>query len=514
MADDMMRLAREAWNFGEVGALARRVSRLMGCNHPRNPALWPLNFLRPFMVLSGLTLQRALTRAVFAFSFVLPIAFLRAQPAGLTGTMPEDVLPELNAILRTALQQSPQVILAAIDVERGEAARIQANAARWPSLNGNATFANNQEAVSSNTSTQSRASGLFYSINLNQSIFHWGALKNQSAVGKIGLLIAEKNYAEAYRSLSVVLRQSYLELVIKKARLKHARYQFARAQDDLALLKEDTTRVSPAAVAGRELDLRDARLKLDRTETDFAAGLRRFARIGGLGEFTEDNVADELPKPAYLPALAQSITAKVLRDRGADAYEPQVLALRVREAELRYKIESVRLLPKVNAGASYSLDNSSTVGTNRVVQEAIQRQRVDVSAQWNFFDGFATRAAKMEANAVRRLYASKLSSTVEALLDQVQGLERNLKFDAEEIEISEVRYGIAHEAKKRIVEESALGQLAKAEVDRADGSILLNRAEAFVARAKFFADWSELVSIAGFDPVLQNLPSRYVREKR
>ncbi len=465
------------------------------------------------MVLPGLTLQRVLFRAAFALCCV-PFAIVRAQPDGLAGTMPEHVLPELNAILQSALQQSPQVLLAAIEIDRGEAARMQADSARWPNLGSNFNFANNQEAVSSNTSSRSRASGLFYSIYLGQSLFHWGALKNQSAIGRVGVLIAEKSYAEAYRTLSVVLRQTYLDLIIRKSRLHYARYTFERGRADLATLKEDATRVSAAFIAGRELDLREGKLELDRNEAEFAAGLRRFARLAGLSGLAETAIADELPRPTYVPAVASSIAAAVLRDRGAGSYEPQILALRVREAELRYKIESVRLLPKFNAGAGYSLDNSSTVATNRVEQQAIQRQNVNIAAQWNFFDGFATRAAKIEAQSVKRLYERRLSTAVEALLDQVQVLERSLKLDAEHLEISDARYNIAVEGKKRIIEESALGQIAKADIERADGNILMAQANVFTARAKFFGDWSELVSVAGVDPVLQNLPSRYVREKR
>ncbi|MDO8543495.1 MAG: TolC family protein [Opitutaceae bacterium] len=468
------------------------------------------------MVLSGLTFPRVFLRAALVLSCLLPLSILPAQTDNLAGTMPEHVLPELDAILKTALQQSHQAISAAIEIDRAEAARIQADSARWPSLGANLNLANNQEAVSGNTSTQSRASGLFYNIGLGQSLFHWGALKNQSAIGRIGVLIAEKNFAEAYRSLSVLLRQTYLDLMIKKARLQHGRYMFERAQSDLATLKADPTRVSIAFISGRELDLREAKLELDRSEVEFAAGLRRFARLAGLdgGVLTEEKIADDLPRPTYTPAAASAITARVLRERGAGSYEPQILALRVREAEHRYDIEKVRLLPKFNAGAGYSLDNSSTVGTDRVEQQAITRQNVNITAQWNLFDGFATRAAKMEARSAQRLYQRRLSVAVEALLEQVQALERSLRLDAEHLDISDARYAIAVEGKKRTTEESALGQVAKADIERAEGNILISRANVFTARAKFFADWSEFVSIAGVDPVLQNLPNRHVREKR
>lgn len=467
------------------------------------------------MVPTGLSHQRVIARAGLLLTLVFALVTgARAQPAGVTGTMPEHALPELNAILRDALQQAPQVLLAAIEVERGEAARIAANSARWPSVSGNLNYATNQEAVSSNTDTKSRASGLFYSLQLSQTLFQWGAVKNQSAIGRIGLMIAEKNYAEGYRALSVLLRQSYLELVVKKARLRHARFTYERGRADLALARDNAAQFSSAVLAGRELDLREARLDLDRNEVEFATALRRFGRIAGQPEIKEERIADDLPRPAYMPELAGSIAASVLRDRAAGAYEPQLYALRLREAELRYKIESVRLLPKFYAGAGYSLDNSSTVGTNRVEQQAIQRENINVSAQWNIFDGFASKAAKMSARADQRLYTTRLAAAVDAVLDQVQALERTLKLDAEHLAISDERHAISVAGKRRLAEESALGQVARAEIERADANILVSQANAFAVRAKFYADWSEFISIAGLDPVLQNLPSRYVREKR
>ena len=57
------------------------------------------------MVLSGLTFQRVVSRTMFPVLFLVLHLCLRAQAAGIAGTMPEDALPELKEILRTALQQ-------------------------------------------------------------------------------------------------------------------------------------------------------------------------------------------------------------------------------------------------------------------------------------------------------------------------------------------------------------------------------------------------------------------------
>ncbi len=67
------------------------------------------------MVSSGLTLQRFVSRVVFIVFSVLVAISVQAQPGEITGTMPEDYLPELKPILATALQRSPETIAKEFD---------------------------------------------------------------------------------------------------------------------------------------------------------------------------------------------------------------------------------------------------------------------------------------------------------------------------------------------------------------------------------------------------------------
>lgn len=460
--------------------------------------------------------QRVIARAVFTLLLPIALASGRAQIGEIAGTMPEDYLPGLRTILSTAMQRSPQMLAADFERTVQEAKILVVDSARLPNLRGVSEYASNQTAVTSNNGSTSRANGFFYRFEAGQAIYHWGALKNQSEAARINLLVAEKSYALVYRELAVVLRKSYLALITEKAKLRQGREALRLLREDLvsAADKKDRGLISSAALEGERLRERELALELGRGEDELAANRRRFARIAGLAELTEDAIPNEIPVPVYSAPLATALSAAVLRDGAKSTLEFEIYDLKVREAILRHQIEKTRLLPKVNAGASFSLENSTDVNGATVNQQAFQRKAISVSAQWNIFDGYATRGVVREALATQRHLEKKRTSEAEEVLQNVQMLERNLGRDAEALEIVEIRRGLAVEAKKRIAEEAALGNLPKGDVDRAQVGIFQADAATCASRATFLGHWCEFVSLAGRDPVLNNVPVRHVREKK
>jgi len=467
------------------------------------------------MVLSGLMLQRFLPRAALMLVVLGWTHVGRGQVSDVAGTMPEDYLPELKKILTTALQRSPNVIEPLLLIELREAGRIAANAARLPSLGSNISYGSTELSESGSSTNRSRDNGLFYNFGLNQALFHWGALKNQTAIANINALLAGKNFEKAYRELSVLLRQSYLQLIVNKARLRHARDSLQLNRKAIEVAKERLQRgvASSADLAGEELRTRELALEVNRAEADLITGRRTFSRIAGIPELAEQSIPDDIPKPIYSAALATALSSALLRDGAKGTIEAQMHELRLREATLRYQIERVRLYPKVNAGAGYSLENTTTVGTS-VGQRAVARQTLSVTANWAIFDGFATRAAKMEAKSIQRAVAARRDAEMNVLLDEVQALHRQLTLDVEQLELAEIRRAMAIETRRRAAEEVGFGNLSPGEVDRAETGIRFADAKLLEARAALLGRWSQFVAIAGEDPGLNNLPVRYERAKK
>ncbi len=443
------------------------------------------------------------------------IAVTRAELPNVAGTLPEDYLPQLKGILDTAMKQAPQVIMRQIEIAQAEARVYGADAQRMPSLGGDYHFAENQTAIASDSSTRSRDSGLFYNFSLNQPIFAWGALKNAGEIARIGTAIAERNYTEARRSLAVTLRHQYLALVAQKASLRYYRFDEKLKQADLDLAKDRLANgnASQGEVGGKGLVLEDASVAVAQLESDFTAQLKAFVRLAGIGTLTEDALPDDIPKLTYSAENAAKLVAELLRDGGKNTFAAEVAALRVKEADLNYRIAKVRLLPRFNAQAGYSVQNSTNASATSVSQTGVTQETIGLGGSWNIFDGFATKGAKLEALATKRLHERELQDAADAAVDAAQKLERDLALDARKMNMSEVRRGLAEAGLKRAKEEKALGNAPQSTIEAATSYLYFNDLNNANSRLTFLWHWSELISLAGVDPTATTASSLHAREK-
>jgi len=461
------------------------------------------------MLFPGPRLWRDAGRTLVIWASLLPVAVIGAAGPDLAGTLPEDYLPGLRPVLEAARQRSPRVIASEIEIALNEARVFASEAPRLPSLHAYLDFAGSQTAVSGDQSIRNRDQGFFYRVTLNQALFHWGALKHQSAIGAINVAIAERNHAEAHRLLALNLRQWYLALIARKAALGQARHAHEAATANLAVEREKLSRglVARNPVVRRELALREAGLHLTRMEAEFAADRRRLARVAGIGELTEDELPAAIPRPAYSADLAALVVRGLMQAGTGSLFEAQVIELRTREASLRHEIARVRLLPKFFASAGSSLENATTATANTVTQQGVTRQTLSVGAQWDIFDGFAARGARREALASRREQESRLENFTEETFERAQLLAQQLAIDAEGIEISELQYGLASDGLRQLSSEFELGSVSRAAVIGAESEVRVSEANRVGAYAALLTRWSELVSLAGMDPLLNHVPA-------
>ena len=452
--------------------------------------------------------------SVLALFCAGPVA--RAQRPDTAGTFPEDYLPALKPILATALRQAPQVIAKQLELEGSTLRVMGANSLRLPSLGGNLTFASNETAISSNNSTRTRDNGVFYNFGLSQSIYHWGALKNEGDKARIGVLIAQKSYAEASRMLAVTLRRSYLELIVKKSLLQQLRFARDLNVAELKLAKEKLASglFSQGDIAARELALSDENLRTQRAEVELVAQRRAFARLAGIGELAEAAIPSEIPSPTYDAAATSALLATLVRDGGRQTFQAQVSELRAREADLNYRIARVRLLPKFGASAAYSLENTTNASATTVSQQGVARQTVAIGASWSIFDGFASRAAKRDALVNKRAAELELKTSSEAAVDAAQALVQLLELDVQAMAMSALRVGLASAQLGKMEEELKLGNVPQTTVDQTLSGLKVMEFNNASARATFLARWSEFASLVGADPALTQLPARHDSEKR
>jgi outer membrane protein TolC len=455
-------------------------------------------------------------RALAVLVGVWLVAPLGAQPLETAGTLPEDYFPALKTLLDGAMRQSPQIILKELELAQWEARVYVQDAQRYPSLHGDMNYAENQTAISSDSSTRSQDSGLFYDFSLNQPLFQWGAMKNQSEIARIYVTIAEKRYAEMRRSLAVSIRQQYLMLIAKKLFLQAERLTVKIQQADLDLTQDRFQHGTAAEgeVSGKKLALEDISLRVAREEAEFVGLRKAFARLVGLSDIAEDEVPAEIPRPVYSAENTSRLLASLLRDGGKSTFEAQIAQLGIRQADLDYRIAKVRLLPKFNAGVDHAVRNNTTASANTVSQQGIVQDSIAIAGNWNIFDGFATKGAKLEALATKRVRERELQIAADTAVDSAQRLERELALDVREMDQWDVRRTLAAAGVDRVKEEIKLGNLKPTAVDDATVNLYVAEFNRANARAKFLWHWSDFVSLAASDPVVNNLPSHYGREKR
>jgi outer membrane protein TolC len=468
------------------------------------------------MVLSGLMSQRVFSRAAITLLSLLIVFMGRAQSDEVAGTMPEDYLPQLKPILARAFETAPEIIGKRFEQMVQEVKVEEARAQRLPQVGGSFNYGFTQSATKSNTTSQDRSSGFYYSFGASQALFHWNALKNQSEAARLSLLAAEKSYVQFARSLSITIRKVYLALIVEKASLRQKRAAYEIADRDLKVADTKFSQgvISAGAREGERLRLRESEFDLKKAESDFETNRRRFSRLVGMPELDEAALPDEIPRPNHSESQAAAMAAAILRSNARTTSEFEYWDLRVREAVLGQKIAATRLLPKFGASANHSLSNSTSVNGNTVQQSAITSDSIGIGGSWPIFDGFATRAAKRHALINKRSLEHQKTVRIEELLESVQTLERRLKLDADQLEFAALRKGIAEDSQRIAAEEANFGNIPKGTVDNARLAVLLADAKNFEARAAYLIDWCDFVAVTGNDPVLNNLPARYARAKK
>jgi outer membrane protein TolC len=443
--------------------------------------------------------------------FVLPAA-ARAQDVGIDGTMPEDGIPALKRVLEAAMKQSPGMVQNDIAIAQAEAGVLLNEHGLWPTAYAAAQYGTNKSTTTDGASNSS--SGLFYNVGINQPLFQWGALENQARIGKIGVLLAKRNDAEAYRQLAVELREQFLGLVEQKIALRNARYTLHQAQANLDVavqrLKRGEISIAEESAAGSAIE--NGGLNLAHLEDTYQMTLSAFANLAGIPGLSDADIPLELPKPAYSKDAAQALLDAFLRDNALSTFQAQIYDLQIRQATLNYKIAEVGLLPKFGAGTSYSVENSVNAYPTQITQSLVKTFNYNVNVNWNLFDGFLSRGERLSALASRRATERNLKTFVDATEAQAQHLVRLLAVSARaqkdtEAGVTSSTWYLRHQA-----DEVKLGNVPPSAVNAAQAGLYDSELNNATARAALDSQWSELVSLVGRDPAVGKLPPSYVRD--
>ena len=442
----------------------------------------------------------------------LPIGALGQSPPSLS-PLPEDLIPALRPILISALAQSPTMIGHNIDLAKAEGDRISDRAGMLPSLGTTLQYGNNTSTSDYATSSSSSSNvGFLYSISANQPIYHWGALKAQADMGKIGVRMAERNYAEGYRLLIVSIRSQFMALIEAKLALHNANFALQQNEEALAAIKEKVSAktLAPGSDVGQQLAVDDARLARDRLTEGFENAVKVFALSVGQKDFGAQNIPDEIPRPSYAPEAAAELLQRFVREQGERTFAIANLHDQVKLADLNYQIARVRMRPMIGFSASYSQQPTTSVGPGYLNQYITQSRNLDIVANWSLFDGLATRGAKLSALSNKRAYERILLTTIDTTMTQASDSEKQLAFSWRALDLSQRRRDMAEGGVAGTADYIKRGLISANDIGGARMGLYGAEYNLAVARADFLNQWSLFLSTLCVDPMLTIIPDRYL----
>ena len=443
--------------------------------------------------------------------FQSTVLLAQAQPVDPAASLPEKNLGYLSELLDSALKQSPRMVEQSIAIARAEADVLNAKSARLPSLNGNVRYA--YETVSASKSPSTAGQGFFYNLNATQSLYRWGETRSTIEINELERLMKEKSYAEAYRSLAAEVRAQFLALIITHKGLGIRAQAMEQSSSALAELQERNRigLTSLGELKMAEMSLEEAKFSQERERYDFEGQRRGLARLVGMQDIPEDRIPDTLPAPVVQPDQAARLLAWFEQSDRLEA-TPSIMMARtqVRQGDLRYQVARVRLLPKLELQASNSLENTTYLIGGKVDQSATNRSSIGIAANWNIFDGFATRAAKRRALADRREAEGHLKSALQSFADQKQVSVTQFEFATRALGFAERRLDLSRQGLAYTEQEVKSGRQSSAAVEGMRNSVLSAESSVLSARATVYARWGDLLALLWADPCLEKLPVNFL----
>lgn len=421
---------------------------------------------------------------------------------------PEALFPQLDAILKHAVAQSPAMVSRATELETAENDRVGARANLLPYVGGYYTFYESNDNRS-DQAERLRVQKQYYNFSISQPIFFWGERRNNDRIGAIRLQMAQRNYREGYRLLAQEVRATYLRLIgdklrAKRASLNNAYYaaQLKRGEDQLAKKV-----ISEAQIFSIRLDAERAQISDERTRFDFENNKVAFSRLTGLPVLQDEEIPDNIPAIKTQDEAVQQLLTGYL----AQKEKPTPSAVTARQnlavARLGLANDQKRLLPKFSLVAGASEDEQSYT-LNVASKYSVQSLYAGVSLSWMIFDGFnsgaVVRSSRVRVRQLERDYRAldeQLALTAQNQVKTMGFTARYASVNDRLLESSEGNLNLRRE-------EFGRGVISEEAVNLAEIGLVDARITALGTRADYYTQLCEFLGAVVNDPVLANVPKQ------
>lgn len=446
---------------------------------------------------------------------VLAVNLWAAAPTANELILPEVIFPNLEAILKKAAQQSPQMLSQALTLEIAEQGRISARSSLLPNMGANINLSRSEDKTTYTYNPQNSSSTDYfvtanpYSYSISQPIFHWGALRNSARIGAIYTSIARGQYRNGYRQLAQSLRGGYQSLIVQKISVKRAALYLEIVQKQLAIHEAGFAKqaIAEAQVVNSRLAVEAAQIENERVQFNFELAKNSLARLSGSPVLDNEAIPDGVPKLTYSETAFNQLLAGFLGQKDLPTIEAVTARKNLEIANLNYAIARTRLLPKVGATAGISQSvQHNLYGT--IDTYSLTSRYVTISAGWTIFDGFAAGAARRSALATRRQQEAAYKELTDQLAQSAQTQVKLINFYARSMSMSDRALVASGDNLKHQQAEFARGNIAEAALSWAQMGLYDAQMNTYSVRNEYLRQAGEFLGLIVEDPVVSNLTDK------
>lgn len=432
---------------------------------------------------------------------------LRSETYDNTLPLPETYFPALKGILSTAVSQSPRMIARNAENAVSEGNRLVMRSGQLPSVTGFFNYYPYDRQVRADLSNPTNSAKLSYNLSLNQPIYHWGALQNNTRIGELQLRMTQGQTSEGYRILVQEIRSMYMALVVKKAALSKARLGQQMAEDNFSVsqAKLEKKVISDADMFLPTVNRDKARLAVDQAVEDYDSTKMTFAKLCGTPVLSDDQIPDSVPdvsgsSPAFEPLLRQFASQKDL-----NSYNLRYLGDQIEVERLSYENISTRLRPQLNFITGTSQDQISYT-TNLAAKYKVTDYFAGVQLTWSIFDGFATRGASASSLSRRRQLEQSYRDMSANLVDQARSQLKLVGFARRNVDINDRLMESGAGALRDKKADASRGLASETDVNTYQLNYQEAQVNAYIARMDYLMKSADFLSTLLEDPALANLP--------
>ena len=373
---------------------------------------------------------------------------------------PEAYLPELNSIIRIALDFSPEIIVSKAREVESKYNQKALRSIRIPKVRIDGHFVH-QEEYRSSSPTHQVTRRPFSVMTISQPLYHWGALRSQIKQSEIQFLILREHLNESLRLLLLDTRSQYFKLLIIKNEIAfhEEELQLQKRILNISVQNRKKSRFTEDQYPNERLRLQEGELSLARLR-QCANNLELMLKIRSGWRhpiiLNCENIASQVHtlKAVYDSTIIDELqisgpirSAGILIKNNELKYE-----------KLNYTVLSSNSLPKINLVTTIQNDKveiAKDSTSNRLLLQSFMQ------VNWQLFDGFQTRYQKLASRQRQLRIVSELKRAEKEIHSEVERSFYEWKLSCQEVSLRRDYLKLEASNLKRICESIKINRSIK-----------------------------------------------------